>query len=146
MLRSKDILEIRSAFDAFDEERLGRLSTHKTTILCCALGFKLTQAQVTREIYSLSSMREKVMGCNHRFSLRRNGIAPSQERIRYLEEIHGGLNSGENDNCENLDCIDRNSVLVDFEMVCQLLEDKVRFNGVVEFFVRLMSVKMIVDS
>jgi hypothetical protein len=48
LLPQSIIEEIWIAFDAFDDDRLGRLSIQTATIVCLALGVRVTEEQVAR--------------------------------------------------------------------------------------------------
>ena len=103
-LSAQHVSELRLAFDAFDDERLGHLSIHTATILCRALGFPTNPGELARNIQSLVSMRDTT-GTHPKVA------APRQERL-----THGHWNE-----VEEFD----SSVVVDFDTICQLLQDKV---------------------
>lgn len=50
--------EIWIAFDAFDNDRLGRLSTQTATIVCLALGVRVTEEQVATGMRSILAVSE----------------------------------------------------------------------------------------
>lgn len=59
-LSLSNIQEIWNVFDAFDDDRLGRLSVSKATIACRALGFQVTQNEVESEMKALKGNQEFV--------------------------------------------------------------------------------------
>jgi len=78
-LSLSNVQEIWNVFDAFDDDRLGRLSIPTATIACRALGFQVTQNEVESEMKALKGNHELVdvdfdMMCrflqNHNFHMR----------------------------------------------------------------------------
>jgi Ca2+-binding EF-hand superfamily protein len=53
MLPKSAIEEIWIAFDAFDDDRLGRLSIPSATMVCLALNIRVTEEQLLREMKTI---------------------------------------------------------------------------------------------
>lgn len=62
ILPKSAIEEIWIAFDAFDDNRLGRLSIPSATMVCLALDIRMTEEQLLREMTSIVAESEKKDG------------------------------------------------------------------------------------